>query len=65
MPALGLQEGRITNFNYDLYLYWMGAATVCGLVWACINVLTLISFSELIRTHLGALTKLEKQIANE
>ena len=44
------------------YLYWMTGATVTGLVWACINVVTLIFLNELIRTHLALLAKLEKII---
>lgn len=37
----------------------MIGATVCGLLWACINVATLISLSELIKVHLGVLKKVE------
>ena len=56
--------GRLLDFNYDLYLFWMAGATVCGLVWACINVVTLIFFNELIRTHLVLLAKVEKEAAD-
>ena len=48
--------------NHQDYLYWMTGATVSGLVWACINVMTLIALNELIRTHLALLAKLEKII---
>ena len=60
-----LRRGRIPNFNFNLYLYWMAGATVCGLVWAFINALTLIALSELIRTHLGVLAKLERKVEDE
>ena len=33
----------------DIYLYWMGGATGCGVVWAIVNTLTLIVLSEFIR----------------
>ena len=55
--------GPLTEgFNYDLYLYWMAGASVCGLVWAFINVLTLVAFSELIRTHLVLFEKAEREV---
>ena len=60
-----LRTGRIPDFNYNLYLYWMAGASVCGLVWGCINALTLIALTELIRTHLGLLAKLEKELLNK
>lgn len=60
-----LRLGRIPDFNYDLYLYWMAGATVCAMVWAFINALTLIALSELIRTHLGVLAKLERKVEDE
>lgn len=60
-----LRRGQIPHFNYDLYQYWMAGATVCGVVWAFINALTLIAFSELIRTHLGVLAKLERKVEDE
>ena len=56
--------GQLLNFNYDLYLFWMAGASVCGLVWACINVITLILLNELIRTHLAFLAKLEKEVVD-
>jgi hypothetical protein len=56
--------GRLPDFNYDLYLFWMAGATVCGLVWACINVLTLVFLNEVIRTHLVLLDKVEKELAD-
>ena len=49
----------------DEYLYWMTGATVSGMVWACINVMTLIALNELIRTHLAFLAKLEKIFSEE
>ena len=54
-----VELGRMQGFNYDLYVFWMIGATVCGLLWACINVATLISLSELIKVHLGVLKKVE------
>ena len=51
--------------NHQDYLYWMTGATVSGLVWACINVVTLIALNELIRTHLALLENLEKIILEE
>lgn len=72
MPALSVENdtaeprlGRIPGFNYDLYLYWMAAASGCGIVWAFLNAMTLIALSELIRTHLSALAKLGKKVADE
>jgi hypothetical protein len=41
----------------DVYLYWMGGATACGVVWAIVNALALIVLSELIR----ALYKVEEK----
>lgn len=49
----------------DEYLYWMTGATISGMVWACINVVTLIALNELIRTHLAFLAKLEEMISEE
>lgn len=65
-PNQSLEEvpGRIPNFNYDLYLFWMGGATACGLVWAIINVLTLAFLNEVIRTHLILLDKVEKELTD-
>ena len=62
VSSLGPLTGRREDFNYDLYLYWMAGASVCGLVWACINVVTLVAFSELIRTHLALLAKVEREV---
>lgn len=63
--SLPLLPGRIPDFSYSAYLYWMGGASVCGLVWACVNVLTLLALSELIRTHLVLLAKIEKEVADQ
>ena len=52
--------GRIPGFNFSLYIYWMIGATACGLVWAVVNVATLITLSEMVKVHLGLLAKLEK-----
>ena len=41
-------RGEIKGAN-DVYLYWMGGTTGCGVVWAIVNTLTLIALSELIR----------------
>ena len=62
-PQSSLQNQSV--ISNDKYLYWMTGATVSGMVWACINVATLIVLNELIRTHLALLTKLEKMIYEE
>ena len=51
--------------NHQDYLYWMTGATVSGLVWACINAMTVIALIELIRTHLALLARQEKIILEE
>lgn len=62
-PQLPPQNQSMVS-NHE-YLYWMTGATVSGLVWACVNVVTLITLNELIRTHLALLAKLEKIIFEE
>ena len=69
LPAVGVSpqpshqnQSTVSDHNY---LYWMTGATVSGLVWACINTVTLIFLNELIRTHLALLAKLEKIIFEE
>ena len=62
-PQPSLQNQSMVN--NDEYIYWMTGATVSGIVWACINVVTLIVLNELIRTHLALLAKLEKMIFEE
>jgi hypothetical protein len=68
-PAVGVSP-QLSPQNQSMvsdheYLYWMTGATVSGLVWACINVVTLVFLNELIRTHLALLAKLEKMIFEE
>lgn len=41
-------RGEIPGAN-NIYLYWMGGATACGVIWAIVNTLTLIVLSEFIR----------------
>ena len=69
-PSAAGVPAQISPWNQSMisdheYLYWMTGATAAGLVWACINVVTLILLNELIRTHLALLAKLEKIIIEE
>ena len=43
-------RGEIRGAN-QRYLYWMAGATGCGLIWAIVSTLMLITLSELIRAH--------------
>lgn len=56
MDVVTGRRGDIRGAN-DVYLYWMGGATGCGVLWAIVNTLTLIVLSELIR----ALYKVEEK----
>ena len=56
MDVVTGRRGEIRGAN-EVYLYWMGGATGCGVLWAIINTVTLIVLSELIR----ALYKVEER----
>ena len=64
-PAVGASPQNQSVVSNHEYLYWMTGATVSGLVWACINAVTLVALSKLIRTHLALLAKLETIMLEE